>query len=173
MLHGALVACLSVDDCLDPACGIQTKLGISILSSTSNVLQDTWSEGHMANHGINRSITTLRTDFLHPSTEFDEILHNNLNHRVDARTAGLGQILDQKATRCTECRPKRVHNFENTIQQRFYAVNELGGKRVRGVAVGKTPEGNDIAFTRNPVIFSLSTFEPRKHIAHHVVDIAG
>ena len=44
---------------------------------------------------------------------------------------------------------------------------------MRSVAAGKTSKGDHVALTSNPVFFGFSALEAWKHVADHVVDIAG
>ena len=98
VFHGALVASLFADHSFDPARGTKAQLGVPVLGSTSDVLQDTRGKGHVANNSIDSHVAILSADFLHSSAEFDEILHHYLNHRIDSGTAGLGKILDHETT---------------------------------------------------------------------------
>lgn len=66
MFHSALMASLFVDHSFDPARSTKAQLGVPVLGSTSDMLQDTRGKGHVADNSIDSYVAILGADFLHP-----------------------------------------------------------------------------------------------------------
>lgn len=163
---------LSVNQCSEPPSREETQLHILILTRPVDMLQDADSECHISNNRVNCSISVLCSDLLERGAQLYQVLHDDLDHRIDLRPTGSGNVLDQKTAIGAECRSKRVHNFENPVEKGFRGVDEGLREIVRSIAASESSKEYDVLFTLQPIVFRLFAIKPGEHFAHEIINVS-
>lgn len=89
-----------LDDRLEPSGRIGARLDILVLTSSPDVLQDAYTVGHVRKDEVDRGVAHLGADLLGARAQPNQVLQKNLNHRVQAGTSSLGELLDEIASVC-------------------------------------------------------------------------